>query len=393
MRIGIDIRSIGRKRTGDETYTKGLVQGLLSIDHKNEYFLYTDTNNKRELEKIADELGELARHENVKIIPVLPASKILWTFYALPKRARSDKLDILHVQYITPMILAKKIALVTTIHDVSYKRYPEYIGTLDLLLLNLLIPISLRRADAVIGVSEFTKDEILQCYKLDRNKVKAISNGHGELGKKIELLSDHEKAEFRASKNLQCPYLFYLGTLQPRKNVPFLIESFEYLKEQYGQDEQIQKLELVIGGSLKGRNVDPKVKERHQAIKNESIRKSIRFVGYLKKDEMPFYFQCAQAYLNASLYEGFGLPLIESMAQRTPVICCNKSSFPEITGGAAIMFENNDKRDLVAKIMKLLNSEKIRKEYVDRGRENAMRFDWKKSAMQTMKLYDTIVKD
>lgn len=391
MKIGIDIRSIGRKRTGDETYTRGLVTGLLSFDEKNEYFLYTDTNNIQEIERIKKDLGINAGKKNVSIVSVLPASKIFWTFIALPKRAKKDNLDILHVQYITPIFLSKGISLVTTIHDVSYKRYPQHIGKLDLFFLNLFIPISLNRAKAVIVVSEFTKKELMECYKINDEKISAISNGRGESGYIEEDVSEQRKQMFRKKKDLNKPYLFSLGTLQPRKNIPFLLESFAYLKRKKPNNESIQNLQLIIGGSLKGRNVDPKIKVAYEQIDDESVAKSIQFIGYVDKSELPLYYQCSLAYINASKYEGFGLPLIESMANETLVICSKDSCYPEVVGDAAIMFENDDKEDFARAVMSIMKDEKMRKNIIEKGKENAKRFSWKKNAMQTLKLYGTIV--
>ena len=393
MKIGIDIRSIGRKRTGDETYTKGLIKGLLSIDEENEYFLYTDTNNQDEMKKIRLTFDEFAERKNVSIIPVLPSSKFFWTFFALPTRAKKDKLDILHVQYITPIFLSKKIRLVTTIHDVSYKRYPQFIGAVDLFFLNLFIPISLRRADAVIGVSDFTKNEIIDCYKIDKRKIWAINNGHGQTSSTDRAYSIQEKQEFRNKKGLNNPFIFYLGTLQPRKNVPFLIKSFVYLKRKYSESKKIKELEFVIRGSMKGKNIDPKIMEELDEIDDKTIRESIKFIDYIDASDLSIYYQCSEAYVNASLYEGFGLPLIESMAQGTPVICSSDSCYPEITGKAAMMFKNNDKEDFAKKVFKVLNNDETSMKLIEKGKINAKRFSWKKNAMQTLKLYDTIWKD
>jgi len=389
MKIGIDIRSIGRQRTGDETYTKGLVSALLSIDKVNDYFLYTDTDNKSELKRIREMLGPECLRNNVSIVPVLPSSKLLWTMLFLSRRAKKDQLDLLHVQYISPIFLTKKTALVSTIHDVSFKRYPQYIRLLDLVFLNTLIPLSLKRANAVVAVSKFTRKELLECYRINEQKVHAIVNGYQAELYENEI-SLESKRSFLAKHKLEEPYIFYLGTLQPRKNVPFLIKGFAHLKKKYNDRQNIKNLKLVIGGSLKGRNVDREIFREIESIKQAQIRDSIRFAGYIGPNDLPYFYQCAQAYVNASLYEGFGLPLIESMGSGTPVVCSQSSCFPEIAGNAASFFQNKDKKDFSRAVYEALEDHSLREDLIQKGKENAKRFSWKKNGEQILELYGII---
>ncbi len=243
MNVGIDIRAIGRKRTGDETYTLELVRRLFLCGRKNSYFLYTDTKNEQELKTVKFLLSPIP--SNAKIISVAPASKFLWTFFSLPKQVRRDKIDVLHVQYITPLILSKKIALITTIHDVSFERFPQYIKRKDLFFLKTLIPLSLKKASGIIAVSEFTKREIVDCYNIDPEKIFVINNGcDTELFRKD--ISKEAIEAFKSGYNLKKPFLFYVGTLQPRKNIPFLIKGFTEFKKQHSNNERVKGLQLII---------------------------------------------------------------------------------------------------------------------------------------------------
>ena len=258
MRIGIDIRAVGYQRTGDETYTLQLIKSLEKIDSENQYFLYTDVSSEKEVKKVKQLLS--LTNGNFRIISVSPSQKMFWTMYSLPKQAKKDKLDILHVQYITPLFLSKNIKLVTTIHDVSFTRFPEFINKKDLFLLRLFIKMSLKRADKIIAVSKFTRNEIIDVYKIDENKVAVIYNG-GVAEEFKKSISNEDVLEFRKKYGIMKSYLLFLGTLQPRKNIPFLIDSFVGLKRKYKNNQKIDNLTLVLRGSKNGHNYDSRIDE------------------------------------------------------------------------------------------------------------------------------------
>ncbi|MEA1926325.1 MAG: glycosyltransferase family 1 protein [Patescibacteria group bacterium] len=389
MNIGIDIRTIGRERTGDETYTLELTRRLFLCGEKNSYFLYTDTKNEQELKTISSLLNPIP--SNAKIISVSPASKFLWTFFSLPRQARRDKIDVLHVQYITPLIFSKNITLLATIHDVSFERFPQYIGKKDLFFLKTLIPLSLKKASGIIAVSEFTKREIIDCYSISPEKIVVINNGcDTELFKKD--ISEKTIEDFKSRYNLKKPFLFYVGTLQPRKNIPFLIRGFAEFKKQHSNDEQVKDLHLIIGGALYGNNYDPEIGKEMEKINEPKIKKDIRFVGYIKQSDLPKFYHCAQAYLSASLYEGFSLSLIEAMASKTPVICSDSSCHSEIAGNAAEIFENNNKESFHRALLSVLNDKAKREALIKKGIARSQQFSWKKNALQTLEFYDIMAK-
>lgn len=387
MRIGVDVRAIGKKRTGDETYTLGLVRGLLEFGKQHEYFFYVDTDKKEEIEKIKEKLGVTS--QNYSIVSVTPAKKIIWTFFLLPIQAKKNKLDILHVQYITPQIIGKKISLITTIHDISFERYPQYINKKDLFFLKKLIPLSLKKANGVIAVSEFTKREIVDKYKIDQRKIVGINNGceAERFGNKI---SDDSLTELKNKYNLKKPFVFYVGTLQPRKNIPFLIKGFVELKKRYSKNDKIREAQLIVGGSLHGKNYDIEIDKELKKLEGTEIKDDIRFVEYIEDEDLSEFYRLAQVYLNASLYEGFGLPLVEAMASRTPVVCSDSSCYPEIVGDAAGIFENNDIDSFSKILFEVLTDESRAEELIEKGIERSKMYSWKKTAMQTLKFYDII---
>ena len=389
MKIGIDIRAIASQRTGDETYTLELVKNLAEIDRENKYFLYTDTFSEKKLAKIKKLLS--LENDNFSIKSVGPTSKFFWTFYSLAKQARKDKLDVLHVQYIVPVFLRKDIKIVTTIHDISFERYPQFIAKKDLFALKLLIPPSLRRADKIIAVSEFTAREIKDVYPKVADKVKMIYNGG--VPKVFGAVKEEDVLNFRKKYGKLKPYLLYLGTLQPRKNVPFLLRAFQELKKKYSQkDSLVKNCKLVIRGTRGGRNYDERIDIVLNDIRGDSpdVYNDIQFLGYQSMEELAVLLREAEVFCFPSLYEGFGLPVLEAMAAGTPVLASDSSCLPEIVGKGGVLYKNGDRGDFVKKIRRLLLDEDLRNRVVEAGRLRVKDFSWEKTARETLELYNKL---
>jgi len=173
--IGIDIRNIGKKRTGDEVVFFNLVKNLALMDRNNQYKLFTDITDTLTLEMIKKDLG-IENKDNFEIIPLKTRNRFCWNFWTLPGYLRKNPVNIYLTQYIVPLFVPKAVKIITIIHDVSFKVHKEFIKKSDLFFLGLLMPRSLRRADKIIGVSKFTADEIIKFYKIDPAKVTWIHN-------------------------------------------------------------------------------------------------------------------------------------------------------------------------------------------------------------------------
>ncbi len=389
MKIGIDIRAIASQRTGDETYTLELVKNLARIDRKNEYFLYTDTFSEEKLAKIKKLLS--LDNANFFIKSVGPTSKLFWTFYSLAKQARKDKLDILHVQYIAPIFLRKDIRIITTIHDISFERYPQFIAKKDLLALKLLIPPSLHRADKIIAVSKFTAQEIKNVYPRVAGKVEMIYNGG--VSEDFGVVTKKDVLNFRKKYGKLKPYLLYLGTLQPRKNVPFLLRAFRELKKKHSQrDSLVKNCKLVIRGTRGGRNYDWRIDSILEDIRkdNPNIYNDIKFLGYQSTKELAVLLREAEVFCFPSLYEGFGLPVLETMAVGTPVLASDSSCLPEIVGDGGVLYRGDNQSDFVEKVRRLLLDRDLRSRVAEAGRLRVKDFSWEKTARETLELYNKL---
>ncbi|MBU2025714.1 glycosyltransferase family 4 protein, partial [Patescibacteria group bacterium] len=333
MKIVLDIRKIGKRQTGDETYIVNLVRELSKIDNKNRYYLCTDSYEGKVKAKRL--LGKIAR--NFKFRVLKPAGKLFWTRKALPRFCRKNKVDLVHVQYITPLRLPKGVKLITTIHDVSFKRFPEYVRLKDRLILNWYIPKSIKKADKVIAVSEFTRKEILDAYKrvAKKDKIQVIYNGVDS--ERFKFLGQYDPGyleRIRSKYNLGGSYIFHTSSLQPRKNVPVLIEAFREYIRRNDDGETI----LLIGGEG-GYNYDKRIDE---LMCDLVLKNRVRMIGYIKDEDLGAIFSMASLYVSPSIYEGFDLPLLEAMKSGVPVLAARGSCHEEIVGKAGLLADSED---------------------------------------------------
>ncbi len=387
MKIGLDIRTVGKNRTGDETVTMQLVTNLLKAKARGVFSLYTDTKEKSTLEEIEKKFDS-KENNNFKVHSVLPAKKALWTLWSLPSFIKKFPVDILHVQYITPIWLPKKVKLVTTIHDISFARFPRFIDKKDLFLLNNFIPLSLKRADKIIAVSEFTKKEIVDVYKIDEKKIEVVYNGGASevFSKKS---SDQEILNFVKKNKLPKEFILYVGTLQPRKNIPFLLRNFVEFKKKFTTKEGIDNLCLVIGGNRAGHNYDKEIDSVMKEVerKTPKIAKQIIFSGFIPDKDLPMYYKAAKLICICSRYEGFGLPAIEAMASETPVLSTDASCMPEICSDAAMLYKQDEDGDFVKKLFKLISDKDCAEDLIKKGKARAKDFSWERTADKVMGVY------
>ncbi len=393
MKIGIDIRLIGKKRTGSETVVLNLVKNLAKIDHKNQYRLYTDISDGEKINVIKEKLKLGRDNKNFEIVSVLPTGKAFWTFWSLPREIRKNPVDVLHVEYITPQFfLPKETKIVTTIHDVSFEKHPKLIKFKDLFFLKFLIPLSIKKADRIVAVTNFTKKEIVKYYGTSQKKIEVIHNGGAREVFWQEIPKEKAAKKVENAFGIKTPYIFYVGTLQPRKNIPFLIKGFVKLKKKYQNNPKIRSLQLVIGGGRGAHNYDQKIDKIYNKIKSENseVANQIKFIGFVEESVIGSIFAAGEALCFTSLYEGFGFMIIEAMASRTPVICSDGHCFPEIAGEAAAIYKEEDLEDFVAKIFTVLDNGEYSQELTEKGINRAKIFSWEKCTKEMLKVYEKV---
>lgn len=386
--IAIDIRPLGKKRTGDEMVFFHLTKEILKLDKKNQYLLLTDETETEKIKKLSTQLA-CAGQENIKIIFLTSKNRFTWNLWTLPKYLFFNKVDIFHTQYILPLFWPRRTKIITHIHDVSFRAYPKLINKTDRLFLSLLIPRSLRKASFIITPSQFTKNEIIKYYGINAGKITVIPNAIGE-----EFLEDTIKnltSEQSLKKKYHLPekFILYVGTLQPRKNIPFLIEVFTRLQARFRKDGPgILDAKLVLVGNQSGRRIDKRITE---VISEKNLEDSVVFPGFIDQNDLPRVIRMADIFVFPSLYEGFGIPVLEAMSQNVPVAASDIPSLRETASDAVIYFDPANIANCEKKLYTLIIDQNQKETLTRRGNERMRLFSWEKSAKLLHNVYNNIL--
>lgn len=387
MKVAVDIRVIGRKRTGDEAVFFGLFSELVRIDTKNEYHFLIDERPQKELEEVKKRL-EIDRYSHVKMVSLGSGNKFRWNFFKVGQYCKRHRIDIYHTQYILPFYMPRHTKMVTHVHDVSFRAFPQYVGSMDLFFLNLLIPISLKRARKIIAVSEFTKHEIMKYYKVKSNHVAVVPNALGvrlsACDQKTESNppSDEVKKYVREKYSLPEQYILYVGTMQPRKNVPALICAFSSVAA------KIPDIHLVIAGKRRGHNHDPLVEE---SLEQSTAKDRVIFPGYIDHEDLSTVYQMAQLFVFPTFYEGFGMPILEAMSFGVPVIASDIDPHREVAGDDAVIFYSPKDVDSLRDVIYNSLIDPIRLGHLrEVSVERARLFSWERSAKKLLHVYESL---
>jgi glycosyltransferase involved in cell wall biosynthesis len=340
MRIAIDIRNIGKKRTGDEAVFFNLVKELAKIDAENEYFLCIDTRSEENLSEVRSRLG-IEDSKNFHLYPLGSGNKFLWNGWTVPQFVRRMNIDIFHTQYIVPLFLPKRVKLVTHIHDVSFRAYPKMISWKDRFFFALLIPYALHRANVVVVVSQFTREEIGKWYGMKfLQKIRVVQNGIAFHRGSSQVSAERQLA-IREKYHLPEKFFFYVGTLQPRKNIPFLLQAFDKFAL------NVTGVSLVIAGNRSGHNVDKGIEV---TIRGMKCSERVIFPGYIEEQDLSDLYRMSECFVFPSKYEGFGLPIGEAIDLGVPTLVSDIPSHREVAGENVRYFSP----DVLDELVKLL---------------------------------------
>lgn len=306
--------------------------------------------------------------------------KFMWTWVGLPIALILDrpKADA----FFSPTHYVPRftnIPRVMSVMDLSYVSYPSLFKTKDLHKLTHWTKYSLVHSEAILTISHFTKNAIIQKYGVDADHIFVTYPGFSVGNKKVRI--SMKKLPFILGK----PYILSVGTIQPRKNYSRLIEAFSYLVKQGGQ--KYQTLNLFIVGK-KGWLYE----DIFQAPKRYSVEHQVKFLDFIEDDVLPLLYKHALCFVLPSLYEGFGLPVLEAMAYKCPVVVSNTSSLPEIAGIAGIYVDPNDVRSISEGLKKSIRdrNQKQGKERIIAGLQQVKKFSWEHAARETLQILETI---
>ncbi|OGH05973.1 MAG: hypothetical protein A2W22_03535 [Candidatus Levybacteria bacterium RBG_16_35_11] len=366
-RFGFDKETGLPIRVGSSEYVFQLLLNLNKIDKTNVYRIYIPP-----IDSSPEKLGLPKENKNWLYIKV---SKKFgpWTLTDLSKKLSSDK-KVLDVFFSPTHYLPLRVPMpcVISILDVSYLYFPELFKKKDLYKLKLWGRYSIKRADKVLTISKSSKNDIINEYKLKPEKVAVTYPGIREI------LKTSMKEDLVEKFGIKGDYILFVGTLQPRKNIKRLIEAFSRLKTD---------LELVIVGK-KGWMYE----EILNAPKEYGISDKVRFLDSVTNEDLPSLYKNALCFILPSLYEGFGLPILEAMQYGCPVITSSISSLPEAAGEAALYVNPEDVDDIAQKLEKMINDSNLREDLIKKGYEQVKKFSWEKTAKETLNVLEEVAK-
>lgn len=376
MNIGFDAsRTFITERTGTENYSYQILTCLSKIDRNNQYSIFL---------RPEVQLNTSFYPPNFKFITL--NYKFLWTQLGLSLQTfRQPKLDILFVPAHTlPLIHRPDLKTVVTVHDLGAEYLPKMHQLKQRLYLQMITRYQLRSASHLIAVSQATKKDLIKKGGISAEKISVIHESYDKtLFKPVnnEIVS-HILNKFDLK---QQGYFVFVGTIQPRKNLERLIKAYTEFTKKLGTDRHLTPTpKLVIIGS-KGWLSE----EIYQLPQKLGVEKQVRFLGHLPDKELPALYSGAIALLYPSLFEGFGIPLLEAMACNCPVLTSDVSSMPEVVGQAAVLVNPYSTPEIVRGIQQI-SAESTRVKLIKAGQEQIKKFDWKSSAQATLEVFQKI---
>ncbi|OPX40854.1 MAG: hypothetical protein B1H13_05215 [Desulfobacteraceae bacterium 4484_190.3] len=372
MRIGINLLFLLPGVVGGtETYAVSLSQALGQIDQLNEYIVF--------LNRESADLG-LPRQPNFQkvICPVPARSRALryfWEQFVMPLQAKKYQLDLLHsLGYVQPLQVPCKS--VVTIHDLNFYNLEHLMPRTKRAVLRYFVTQSAMRVDHIITVSEFSKEQIMEILGIPEDKVTVTYNAVKKRPYQIQAFDVlHERYGLRR------PYLLTLSSSSPHKNIVGLIRAFAVLKQ-----EGLHELQLVVAGH------PPRDMQFPGALlKNRKFVNAVVFTGYVPEEILPTLYAHAEVFVFPSLYEGFGIPILEAFQYGTSVACSNRAAIPEIAGNAAVYFDPTDMEEIAEVIKRLLADENQRKYLAKAGKEQVALFTWEETAQKTLDVYKRVL--
>ncbi len=365
MKIAINAADLDHARIdGTRIYIRNMLKNFGLLDEEDHFLIYHASKFNPEL------TFETFKNYEIKELKC----PFYWTQTRFAWEILRGKPEVLWMpMHSLPYFRSKKTKTVVTIHDLAFKFFPDHFPKKDLRRLNWFTDYAVRNADKLIAVSNSTKKDLLEFYPgLREEKIRVIYHGYD---KKLFNKNASEEQIKKINTKYRIPdtrYIIYVGAIQPRKNIGALIDAFESLK----RDEVYKDLELVIAGEqgwlFKG------------VMKKIKNNKSITATGKFFPKDLPSLLSRAEAFVLPSLYEGFGLPVIEAMACGIPVVAADNSSLSEIVGESGLLYKPNTPDSLANALREIIESATLRNQLKEKGLEKVKQFSWEKCARETL---------
>lgn len=361
VRIGMDLQSLKGRKTGLGVYTQELLRAFSIEPPKDFQFRFYSRERNEDLNT---------------------PQRWFWENVELPLRALRDKVRILHTPAFAPPAI-KCAKLVVTVHDLIGMLFPNSLRWPSALYWGKWLPWTLYKADAILADSEHTKKDLIRHLGIQKKKIRVIYlSGHEAFSSAI---SQASIGEVKKIYGIREKYFLFVGTLEPRKNLRRVIEAFGKFRRQHMTDERYQL--VIVGSKAYGHG------EFFRSLAGPCgvTLEDVIFTGYVNHADLNALYSGAEIFVYPSLYEGFGIPILEAMASGTPVLASTQTSVPEVTGEAALLVDPRDMTQLVQAMADLSKDPLLRKQLIAKGFERIKRFSWKETARQTLEVYRSLL--
>lgn len=371
MRVGISAYLLhggtGYRAAGVSVYTRQLLAAMPDAAPRHQYLAYVG--------KDAPSIAGI--HEALAPVPTQrPLVRIPWEQIVLPVQVALDGVEVIHGT-VNVIPWATRLPTVVTVHDLAFMRHPERFPAAKARYLRTAVEWSVRRASHVIAVSGHTKHDVIEFFGAPEDRVTVVYSG---VDRSFRPFDDYVGDRLRRKRTGGRPYVLYVGTLEPRKNLDVLLRAFASARQEAGLEHV-----LVLVGARGWMD-----EELFRLTRELRLEDHVLFTGYVPPEELPGWYNSADLFAYPSAYEGFGLPLLEAMACGVPVVTTASSALVEIAGDACITVEPGSEEALRMALLRVLSDRTLACALRDAGLERAAMFSWEQAARQTVDVYEQV---
>lgn len=373
MRIAINTLPLLDNIAGAERYTLNIIRDIAKLNNASTFVMFLSKINHKYYGIERDNFANYIYNANTRFSPLRILGEQVW----IPYTCNKLNVDI----FFSPCNIAPlfvKAPTVITLFDLHWLIYPEMFGKVKLLYLKNAIRYSIARARKVITISDNSKKDIIKIFGVPGDKIKVIPCGLDPIFKMVK--ENERLTEVRAKFDIRGKFIFFAAQLHRRKNVIRLLEAYNKLKK----ERNIEYMLVIAGG--KGDGYD----DMCHYLSSNGLEGSVKLCGCVSNEELLLLYNSADLFVYPSIYEGFGLPVIEAMACGTPVVTSNVSSLPEVAGDAAVLVDPYNVDDIANAIYNVINDNELRESLIDKGLKRAKEFSWEKAAKETLEVFEEV---
>ena len=374
VRIGIDATALPQQPVGAGNYIIQLIRALVKANFDHQLVIYTQQHSPDLINLPAD-----AEVEWRIVSDMTPGFRLVWEQTSFPGLIRRDKVNLLHsLHYTKPLRL--QCASVVTFHDMTFFLYPQLHTRARRLFFPPMMKLSAKQADEIVTVSESTRRDVIRLLGVDPDKVSTTQLG---VDASFRVIDDLQAKKVIVTKyDLPEEFILYLGTIEPRKNLPLLMRAYRLLVDSG------TRLKLILVGKYGWM-----YQEVFNLVSELNLEDMVRFTGYIPQDELPLVYNLASLFVYPTIYEGFGIPVLEAMACGVPVISSDIASLPEIVGEAGILVPAGDLGAYFSAMKLVTDDQDLRGKLIDQGKLRASEFSWERTAQLTQQVYQKVLQN